>query len=207
MRRNFIADGETEFFLSAIHRLNGKSISDIIRESIIDAGNRILIPAELEDYRLPYFTLNWPARMPRRSRDEIRSLDLAEKKKLARRIVQYRDNRNPYLLKCVICNSPPKGFDEIHFHHEDYDFPDRITPLCRPHHAQRHKFLREKIEQSPLSTEVMQEEVAEIVTEIPTDLDEKIVAQTPPYSEGIQRDPEKKMSLSEEILALMGGEE
>jgi hypothetical protein len=143
MRRNFIADSETELFLDLLHRLSGKSISEVIRTAIVEAGNRALVPAFIQNKRLPFFTLPWPKGMPRiLSRDEIVKQSEKTKRSIAARIVRSSGRRDTYYLKCVICNNADKPFDEIHLHHEDYNFPERITPLCRVHHSQRHAFLR-----------------------------------------------------------------
>ena len=186
MRRNFFADEETERFIDIIYRLTGKSVSQIIRDSIIDAGNRILIPSSVDAPKghLPYFTLEWPRRYPRLSRKEIRGLTLPERKRLSARLIQ-RAGRDPYFLKCVICNNPEQGFDEIHLHHENYDFPERVTPLCRFHHAKRHVFLRSiqpKYEKQPMKVEV-----------------EDIVQET-------VGDGKVTMTLAEEIESLMRGD-
>lgn len=149
MRRNFVLDNESEHFLDLLCRLTGHSMSRIIRDAIIHSANCRLVPTEIQSKTLPFFELDWRPNVPRLSRKEIRRLPLDRKKALAYSISCDLIREGPELGRCVICKKTAERFKRgrgpiIHLHHEDYNFPERVTPMCASHHFLRHGILKKR---------------------------------------------------------------
>lgn len=136
-----MSNPEADHFLDWLVRSTGHTISQVIRDAIIEVANQRLIPSQIESDALPYFVLRWPTAVPRMSHEEIAALPRKQQQLIAQRFTHNID-RPANLCRCAICKRKSCSYrHEIHLHHDDYSFPERVTPLCMNHHFQRHSIL------------------------------------------------------------------